>query len=171
MSEVKLWSWDCKCGGLPIPVTPVTEYQNLKSDYDDLKNKLAQYESGDLPTWKSEHDILKEVCDSLDKYNQELQKDLGIVRDSHKRQGQLNDALYLKQIQLENQNEDLKAKLEKAEKVIEFYADEMNYSVDDYRGISGEMTTRCILYSDLEERNDVYRYAGLRARKFLEENK
>ena len=99
----------------------------LKSDYDDLKNKLAQYESGDLPTWKSEHDILKEVCDSLDKYNEELQKDLGIVRDSHKRQGQLNDALYLKQIQLENQNEDLKAKLEKAESVISFYANKRHW--------------------------------------------
>ena len=85
-----------------------------KSNYDDLKSKLAQYESGDLPTWKSEHDILKEVCDSLDKSNQELQKDLEIVRDSHRRQCQLNDALYLKQIQLENQNEDLKARLEKA---------------------------------------------------------
>ena len=59
-----------------------------KSDYDALKNKLAQYESGDLPTWKSEHDILKEVCDSLDKSNQELQKDLEIVRDSHRRQYQ-----------------------------------------------------------------------------------
>ncbi len=45
MSEVKLWGWDCKCGGLPIPVTPVTEYQKLKSDYDALKDKLEKAEA------------------------------------------------------------------------------------------------------------------------------
>lgn len=43
----------------------------------------------------------------------------------------------------------------------------MNYSVDDYRGISGEMINRCVLYSDTEERNDVYNYAGRRARQTL----
>lgn len=130
-------------------------YNKLKSDYDDLKNKLAQYESGDLPTWKSEHDILKEVCDSLDKSNQEFQKDLGIVRDSHKRQGQLNDALYLKQIQLENQNEDLKSKLEKAEAVISFYADKRHW---DY--------TRIQIVEDMEMHGFGY-LGGLKAREYI----
>lgn len=174
MSEVKLWSWDCKCGGLPIPVTPVTEYQNLKSDYDDLKNKLAQYESGDLPTWKSEHDILKEVCDSLDKYNQELQKDLGIVRDSHKRQGQLNDALYLKQIQLENQNEDLKAKLEKAEAVISFYASEdtwINKEFDENNNFIGWTQKKpndvSIFPYSIGNSNGNFYCLGRRAREYL----
>ena len=127
----------------------------LKSDYDDLKNKLAQYESGDLPTWKSEHDILKEVCDSLDKSNQELQKDLEIVRDSHRRQCQLNDALYLKQIQLENQNEDLKSKLEKAESVISFYANKRHW---DY--------TRIQKVEDMEM-HGFGNLGGLKAREYL----
>ena len=71
--------------------------------------------------------------------------------------------------------ESLQAKLKELQKenarmreALEFYANEMNYSVDDYCGISGQMRTRCILYTDLEERNDVYRFAGRRARKALE---
>lgn len=51
----------------------------------------------------------------------------------------------------------------------EFYGNEMNYSVDDYHGISGEMRKRCVLYSDCEERNDVYSYAGKKARTTLAE--
>lgn len=43
-APTKLWGWDCKCGGLPIPVTPVTEYQKLKYDYDALKDKLEKAE-------------------------------------------------------------------------------------------------------------------------------
>lgn len=46
---------------------------------------------------------------------------------------------------------------------------QMNYSIDDYQGISGEMRSRCVLYKDLEERNDVYRYAGKLARKIKAE--
>ncbi len=41
----------------------------------------------------------------------------------------------------------------------------MNYSIDDYYGISGDMRSRCILYGDMEERNDCYRYAGRLARE------
>ena len=40
---------------------------------------------------------------------------------------QLSDAFYLKQVQLESQNEDLKAKLEKAEAVISFYANKRHW--------------------------------------------
>jgi hypothetical protein len=58
---------------------------------------------------------------------------------------------------------------EKLKLALEFYGDEMNYSVDDYHGISGEMRKRCVLYKDCEERNDVYSYAGQRARKALAE--
>lgn len=61
----------------------------------------------------------------------------------------------------------LEADLEIAVEALKFYSNEMNYSIDDYRGISGEMICRRILYSDSEERNDVYSYAGLRAREAL----
>ncbi len=146
----------------------------LKSDYDDLKNKLAQYESGDLPTWKSEHDIIKDVCDSLDKSNQELQKDLEIVRDSHKRQCQLNDALYLKQVQLENQNEDLKAKLEKAESVISFYASEdtwINKEFDEKNNLIGWTQKKpndvSIFPYSIGNSNGNFHCLGRRAREYL----
>ena len=39
---------------------------------------------------------------------------------------QLSDAFYLKQVQLENQNEDLKAKLEKAELEVKFVKEYLN---------------------------------------------
>lgn len=70
--------------------------------------------------------------------------------------------------------QDLQSKLEKAEaenkrlrEALEFYANEMNYSIDDYRGVSGEMIKRCVLYSDCEERNEFSSYAGRLARKAL----
>lgn len=66
--------------------------------------------------------------------------------------------------------EKLKAQLERAEEALKFYANEMNYSIDDYHGISGEMRTRCVLYSDCEERNDVYSYAGRRSREYFKKN-
>ena len=65
--------------------------------------------------------------------------------------------------------ENLKKQNEIMREALEFYAKEMNYSVDDYRGISGEMINRCILYTDCEERNDVYSYAGKRARQALKD--
>lgn len=68
---------------------------------------------------------------------------------------------------LNNKIKELEQQLKKAEEVIEFYGNEMNYSVDDYHGISGEMRTRCVLYKDCEERNDVYSYAGKLARQYL----
>jgi hypothetical protein len=57
--------------------------------------------------------------------------------------------------------------LKESLEVGKFYGSEMNYSIDDYHGISGEMRRRCVLYQDCEERNDVYSYAGRRARDFL----
>lgn len=69
---------------------------------------------------------------------------------------------------LESQNIlKLCAMVREATKALEFYAKETNYSIDDYRGVSGEMIKRCILYGDCEERNEVYSYAGLRARETL----
>lgn len=54
-------------------------------------------------------------------------------------------------------------------KAVEFYADEMNWSLDDYYGISGQMRSRVVMYKDSEERNDCYQYAGCRARQALKE--
>jgi len=68
---------------------------------------------------------------------------------------------------LESQLTDCQERLKEAKETLEFYGNEMNYSTDDYRGLSGEMIHRCILYSDMEERNDVYSYAGKRARDTL----
>jgi len=53
------------------------------------------------------------------------------------------------------------------EECLRFYANELSYSTDDYRGVSGEMIHRCVLYGDSEERNDVYSFAGRRARAAL----
>jgi hypothetical protein len=50
---------------------------------------------------------------------------------------------------------------------LEFYANEMNWSLDDYYGISGQMRSRVIMYKDSDERNDCYQYAGSRARLAL----
>jgi hypothetical protein len=72
---------------------------------------------------------------------------------------------------MKDATEKLQAKLDEAVKVLSFYASEMNYSLDDYHGISGEMRKRCVLYGDCEERNDFYSYAGFRARQFLKQTK
>jgi hypothetical protein len=53
---------------------------------------------------------------------------------------------------------------------LEYYGSEMVYTLDSYEGISGEMRSRVVLYGDSEERNDVYSYAGRRARKILKDN-
>ena len=70
---------------------------------------------------------------------------------------------------LKSDYDKLQADLKKAVDALQFYANEMNYSVDDYYGISGEMRKRCVLYKDCEERNDVYSYAGKLARSVLKE--
>lgn len=44
----------------------------LLAERDGLKEKLEDYETGNLPTWKGEHDLIKTVCDSLDTQNAEL---------------------------------------------------------------------------------------------------
>ena len=51
-------------------------------------------------------------------------------------------------------------------KALEFYADYMNYSIDYDTNHNG-FTRRCILYSDIEERNESSGLAGQRARKSL----
>jgi hypothetical protein len=71
--------------------------------------------------------------------------------------------------ELESKISDLEAKLEKAKSALKFYADEYNYTIDDYYGISGEMKHRCILYKDLEERNECYAFAGKLARQTLKD--
>lgn len=50
---------------------------------------------------------------------------------------------------------------------LRFYADRKNYSLDDYRGLSGEMSYRNILHGDMEEINDVSSVAGRKAREAL----
>ncbi len=47
--------------------------------------------------------------------------------------------------------------------VLEFYGDYMNYSID-YDTSQNGFTRRCILYSDIEERNEASGLAGKRAR-------
>lgn len=59
----------------------------------------------------------------------------------------------------------------KTARALSFYANPMNYSLDDYRGVSGEMLTRCILYSDIEEINDISGIAGKLARARMSEMK
>jgi len=81
------------------------------------------------------------------------------------------DLLFEQYRDLKIKNAEMKNQLESAREVIGFYGNEMNYSIDDYNGISGEMRKRCVLYKDCDERNDVYSYAGRRARQWLENNK
>lgn len=64
----------------------------------------------------------------------------------------------------------LTAKVKRYEEVLKYYADEMSYTVDSYEGISGEMRSRVVLYGDSDERNDVYSYAGRRARAALNQD-
>lgn len=61
----------------------------------------------------------------------------------------------------------LKDLLVQAVVALQYYGDAMNYSVDDYHGISGEMRNRVVLYGDSEEINDCVSHAGRRAREFL----
>ena len=68
---------------------------------------------------------------------------------------QLSDAFYLKQVQLENQNEDIKAKLEKAESVISFYANKRHW---DY--------TRIQMVEDMEM-HGFGNLGGFKAREYM----
>lgn len=38
----------------------------------ELEEEVEGYRSGNLPTWKSEYDLIKSVCDEVDKNNEEL---------------------------------------------------------------------------------------------------
>jgi len=58
---------------------------------------------------------------------------------------------------------------EKLRAALEFYADYMNYSID-YDTSNHGFSRRCILYSDIEERNAATGLAGKRARQALAES-
>lgn len=70
---------------------------------------------------------------------------------------------------LHSDYEKLKAQLEKAEEVLKYYSDRMNYTLDDDYGISGEMCRRVILYGDQEEFNEYSSAAGRRSRQYFKE--
>lgn len=72
---------------------------------------------------------------------------------------------------LDRANEKLaatEAMLEKALEALKFYGNYMNYSID-YDTSNNGFSRRCILYSDIEERNEVSGLAGMRARKAIKE--
>ena len=94
----------------------------------------------------------------------------GHVLHSRNLMGFIQRAIEAKEQEIIALESELKSARESAEELaaaLDFYANSTNYSLDDYRGVSGEMLTRCILYSDLEERNEVSRIAGRRAREAL----
>lgn len=62
--------------------------------------------------------------------------------------------------------EELEQALAEAREVIEFYGDFLNYSLD-YETSAHGFSRRCILYSDIEERNEATGLAGKRAREWL----
>ncbi len=87
---------------------------------------------------------------------------------------QLSDAFYLKQVQLENQNEDLKAKLEKAESVISFYASEdtwINKEFDEKNNLIGWTQKKpndvSIFPYSIGNSNGNFHCLGRRAREYL----
>lgn len=67
--------------------------------------------------------------------------------------------------ELKEEIESLRAELAKERECVDFYANEMSYTIDSYEGCSGEMRSRVVLYGDSDERNDIYSYAGRRARQ------
>ncbi len=75
--------------------------------------------------------------------------------------------LFDKNNEAEEELEKLKKQNEILKECVEFYADRMSYSLDDYAGVSGEMRSRVVLYGDSTEVNDVSSFAGKRARDAL----
>jgi len=132
----------------------------VKEPYIDEDHLYNKYEALKVANERN----MKEKFEALDKIK-ELE-----VKISDKG-AELSEALAGRDQWRKTHLELTKAKQDLADAVgvIEFYGDEMNYSIDDYHGISGEMRKRCVcvLYRDCEERNDVYSYAGMRARQFL----
>ena len=59
------------------------------------------------------------------------------------------------------------ARIEKLVEALKYYADPMNYSID-YDTSEMGFSRRCILYGDIEQRNEASGLAGERARKALE---
>lgn len=51
---------------------------------------------------------------------------------------------------------------------LEFYANRMNWTMDDYRGVSGEMSRFVIIKGDVEDVNEFTSFAGVKARKALQ---
>lgn len=66
--------------------------------------------------------------------------------------------------ELANSLETILAVLEIQEEALKFYADYMNYSID-YDTSKNGFSRRCILYRDIEERNEAIGLAGRRARE------
>ena len=64
---------------------------------------------------------------------------------------------------------ELLAEIERLRTALGFYAKPTTYSVDEYKGLCGEMISRVVLYGDSTEKNDIYSYAGRRARQALGE--
>lgn len=58
--------------------------------------------------------------------------------------------------------------LERAKEVLRYYGNYMNYSVD-YDTSQMGFSRRCILYGDIEQRNEMTGLAGMRARKALKD--
>lgn len=64
--------------------------------------------------------------------------------------------------------EALASEVERLRSELSFYADYMNYSID-YDTSNHGFSRRCILYSDIEEKNEATGLAGKRARQALSE--
>lgn len=58
------------------------EIEQLKKENAELKDKLTEYESGNLPTWRSEYDLIKSVSDSVDADNQQLKSKLKVAAEA-----------------------------------------------------------------------------------------
>lgn len=108
-------------------------------------------------------------ADGWDACQSEMQEQLDKIKKDQLLKGYVHTNGYtiVDTLKLVEERDTLKQQLEIAVGTLRFYGDEMNYTIDDYHGISGEMRRRCVLYKDVEERNDVYSYAGLRARAAL----
>ncbi len=75
--------------------------------------------------------------------------------------------IYLDRRELSEKVDKLEKENKELVRVLRFYADGMNYTLDDYRGVSGEMMSRVVLYGDSTEINDISSQAGRRARNVL----
>lgn len=70
---------------------------------------------------------------------------------------------FLKGLAIARKESEVKEKTE----VLEYYANEMNYSIDHERESESGFRVRCVLHGDTEERNNSYAFAGRAAREVL----